>query len=423
MSRKTWRWIAVTIFIASVLMAFRLIGPAVPDEIRMLTGPEGTTFFEDGLRYKEILGRHGVAVDLVSTSGSIENLKAVVGAEDPTAALVWGIPDSEGQGKETPEGVESLGAMYLQPVWIFTPKGDDIERLKDLAGLKILTGEKGSDSRLLAYFILQEEGIGDEVTFAQDQSMSPSELHQAVQNDQATAIIAVGEPDSPLIDSLLRSPQLQVMSVRRAEAFAIQFAGLQEVHFPEGGHNLAANIPDHDLRLLAARAQLIVSDPYPPPLADLLLQAASKIHGGATPFSARGEFLDPETAPFELSRAAENFFTNGPPKLQRYLPFRLATWINRFLTAALALGSVAVTLFKIIPALISLPFKRNLRRGYGELQTIERAAAAGTDKKTLLAELAEVDQTTANIKVPMRKLEVQWLELRQYLHDMRDRLQ
>jgi hypothetical protein len=71
---------------------------------------------------------------------------------------------------------------------------------------------------------------------------------------------------------------------------------LQPVRFPEGAHDLKANIPDHDLQLLAARAQLVVSESFPPALADLLLQAASEIHRGATPFSARGEFPNPESA-------------------------------------------------------------------------------------------------------------------------------
>jgi hypothetical protein len=68
------------------------------------------------------------------------------------------------------------------------------------------------------------------------------------------------------------------------------------VRFPEGAHDLKANIPDHGLQLLAARAQLVVSESFSPALADLLLQAASEIHRGATPFSARGEFPNPATA-------------------------------------------------------------------------------------------------------------------------------
>jgi hypothetical protein len=313
--------------------------------------------------------------------------------------------------------------MYLQPLWIFASEDADLSRVKDLRGSRIEAGIEGSDSRLLALFLLQEEGIGAEVEIARDNAMTPGQALVAVQNHQVASMIAVGEPDSLLIDTLLRSPKLQALSIRRAEAFAIQHRFLQPVRFPEGAHDLRANIPDHDLQLLAARAQLVVSDLFPPALADLLLQAASEIHGGATPFSARGEFPNPETAALPLSRAADNFYTNGPPKLQKFLPFRLAAWINRFSMAAAAMASLAVALFKLLPALVGFSCKQSIKRSYRELESIERRAAAGADKKKLLDDLAKLDQSTAAIGVPLRSLKTAWFELRQYLHDMRDRLE
>ena len=76
------------IFLAFVLKAVRLIGPAVPNAIRMLTDPAGPALFDDGLRYKEILSRHGVVVHLEQTSSSVENLNNLVETEVPTAAFV-----------------------------------------------------------------------------------------------------------------------------------------------------------------------------------------------------------------------------------------------------------------------------------------------------------------------------------------------
>lgn len=423
MSGKTWLLVAILAFIFSVLMALRLIGPAVPNEIRMLAGTEGTTFYDDALRYKEILSRHGVTVHLQETSGSAENMAKLTEAEVPTAAFVWGIWDPSDMERPAPKGVESLGTMFLQPLWIFAGKDTDLDRVKDLRGSRIEAGVEGSDSRLLALFLLQEEDIGDDVEIARDDAMTPGQALAAVQNHQVAAMIAVGEPDSLLIDTLLRSPRLQPLSIRRAEAFAIRHRFLQPVRFPEGAHDLQANIPGQDLQLLAARAQLVVSDLFPPALADLLLQAASEIHSGATPFSARGEFPNPETAALPLSRAADNFYSNGPSKLRKFLPFRLAAWINRFSMAAAAIGSLAVALFKLLPALIGLSCKMSIKRSYLELEAIERRAAAGTDRKELLDDLAKLDQSTAAIGVPLRSLKTAWFELRQYIHDMRDRLE
>ena len=423
MKRKSWTWVALLTFGVAVWLALRLIGPAVPNEIRMLTGPEGTTFHEDGLLYREILGRHGVTVHLEPTSGSVENLENLMAAEEPTAAFIWGLWEGDGERKEPPEGVESLGTLYRLPLWVFGHRGSEVDQLRDLSGFRVEAGKKGSDSRLLALFLLEEEGIEGEVELSQTTALTVDQVREAAGNDRVGAVIAVGMPDSELIDTLLRSSELQVLSIQRADAFAIRYPFLQSVRFPEGGHDLRANIPDQDLQLLAATAQLIVSDLFPPALADLLLQAAKEIHGRATPFSSQGEFPRPDTAPLPLSRAADNFYTDGPPRLQKYLPFRLATWVDRFLAALVAIASAAITIFNIIPALISLPFRLRIRRGYIDLRALEGSAAAGADKKSILDELARVDRSTAAIRVPLHSLDIQWIELRQFVHDMRDRLE
>jgi hypothetical protein len=222
---------------------------------------------------------------------------------------------------------------------------------------------------------------------------------------------------------LLRSDELQVLSIERAKAFAIQYPFLQAVQFPEGGHDLRANLPGQDLQLLTATAQLIVSDLFPPAMADLLLQAAREIHREATPFSSRGEFPNPSTAPLPLNRAAEKFYAEGPSKLQNFLPFRMASWVDRFAAAFVAIASAAVTIFNIVPALVSIPFRRRIKRGYRGLEALERSASAATDKKTLLEEWSRIDRSTATIEPPLRSLGTQWLELRQYMHDMHDRLE
>ena len=423
MSARTWRRIALLVFAMAVLMALRLIGPAVPKEIRLLTGPEGTTFFENGLRYRAFLEHHGIEVVLEPTDGSIETLKRLAEAQSPSAGFVSGLWNASGHTTEAPEGLESIGTMYPQPLWVFARKGTEPGGLAGLGGQQVEAGESGSDGRLLALLLLSEAGVAGEVDFAPGNRTTPNRIEDAVRNNEVSAIFAAGEPDSVVIDRLLRTPELEVISIRRADAFAIRHPLLLAIRFPEGAQDLAANIPNRDLELLAARTQLLVSDRFPPAVADLLAQAAREIHGGKTTFSSRGEFPDPETDPVPLHPAAANFYTDGPPALQRFLPFRLAAWIDRFMAAAVAIASTAVALFSFLPALISLPFKRRIKSGYSALEAIEREASKEADPKRLLDELAKLERATATIRVPLRSLEVQWLELRQYLHDLRDRLE
>ncbi len=227
MSGKTWRWVARLIFLAAVLLALRLIGPAVPNEIRMVSGREGTTFYDDALRYREFLGRHGITVHLEQTSGSVENLNALIEAEVPTVGFVWGLLDASGKTMEVPQGIESLGTMYLQPLWVFARNDTDLERLADLSGLRVEAGSTGSDARVMAFFLLEAEGISDDVEFEQHDPMTTEDVLELAQEDRFAAFIAAGEPDSELIGGLLRSPDLRAMSVQRADALAIEYPYLQ----------------------------------------------------------------------------------------------------------------------------------------------------------------------------------------------------
>ena len=302
-----WRWAAGLGLLVAVVLALRLIGPAVPDEIILLTGPEGTTLHDDGLRYQELLDRQGVTVTLVPTSGSAENLSRLSEAEVPTATLAWGTVEAVSRQGNVPPGVQSLGTISLQPVWVFARKDLGADQLAKLRVSRVEAGREGSDSRLLAAFLLREEGVDEGVIVDRDRLLTIDQVQEAVRTDRIEALIAVGEPDSQLINALLRAPDMQPVSIERAEAFSIRYPFLKPALFPEGAHDLRANIPNQDLQLLTARVQLFVSDLFPPALADLLLQAATEIHGEATPFSSQGEYPSPMTGPFPLNRAADNF--------------------------------------------------------------------------------------------------------------------
>ena len=48
--------------------------PFPPHTLVMATAPPGGAYADVGLRYREILGRHGIEVRLVPTAGAVENL-------------------------------------------------------------------------------------------------------------------------------------------------------------------------------------------------------------------------------------------------------------------------------------------------------------------------------------------------------------
>lgn len=419
--------LVVLLIVAAILMAMGLVRLSTPPEVVFLTGPEGSTFYEQGMRYKEILARDGVTVHVEETLGTVENVKLLVDAEVPTAAFGEGVHALEEESSLDLEGISSLGALYLQPMWVFKLKdGTAVDELEELQGRRIASGWKGSSARMLALLFLDDTGADDEVALAQlgeaDEELTSILAVEALRARKVVAVIATGQPDSPLIDGLLRAPEIEVVSLDRAEAIVLQFPFLREVRLPEGGYDLAENIPPQDLSLLAAGTELLVSDQFPAALTDLLVAAASEIHGEPTLFSTREEFPDPEMVSLPLNMSAELYYRDGPPALRKILPFRWATLIDRFSKVVVAFGSLAIALFGVLPKLLTALFERNMGNIYRSMEAIEKSLAGNPDRKALLDELDELDERSNNMKVPLKALIGPWMEQRQNIYDLRERV-
>lgn len=418
--------LAVLIIVGGFLVTMGLMRLSTPPEIVFLTGPEGSTFHEQGLHYKEILARDGVTVHIEETLGTVENVTLLLQAEVPTAAFGEGVHALEEESTVDLEGISSLGALYLQPLWVFRLKdGMAIDDLENLEGRRIASGWKGSSARMLALLFLDDTGTDDEVELAplgDGQELTANTALEALQARKVVAVIATGQPDSPLIDGLLRAPELEVVSLKRAEAIVLQFPFLREVRLPEGAYDLAENIPPQDLSLLAAGTELLVSDQFPAALTDLLVAAAAEIHGEPTLFSERDEFPDPQMVSLPLNMSAELYYRDGPPALRKILPFRWATLIDRFSKVVVAFGSLAIALFGVLPKLLTGMFERNMGNIYRSMEAIEKSLAGNPDRKALLDELDELDKTSNEMKVPLKALIGPWMEQRQNLYDLRERV-
>lgn len=233
----------------------------------------------------------------------------------------------------------------------------------------------------------------------------------------------MGQPDAPLIDTLLRAPDVRAMPMERAEAFPIHFPFLKAVRLPRGGVDLRHDIPPEDLEMIAASSELLVSSMFPAPIADLMLQAATEIHGGPSLFSVKEEFPNPDMVSIPLNGSAAKYYREGPPLLHKVLPFRLATWIDRFFMVVVGFGSAAIALFSVVPRLIELSFNRKLTEAYRRIEVIEKSIHDGLDREAAIAELDALERETSDFKILLRTMIAPYMEMRQNLHDLRERVE
>ena len=126
-----------------------------PRTVTMATGPAGGAYHELGLRYREILARSGVRLRLVNTTGGLDNLARL---RDRRSGVHIAFIQGGTTTKEESPNVESLGALFFEPLWLFYRGGigDGIERYR---GRRISIGPEGSGGRAFALEILKRTKV------------------------------------------------------------------------------------------------------------------------------------------------------------------------------------------------------------------------------------------------------------------------
>ena len=407
--------------VLATIAAVFVLRPGVPDQVTFLTGPAESTEHVYGVQYAAFLRQAGLRVDLVTTEGSSENLRRLGSEAGPTVAFLPSGVEQLPYAREAADKVASLGAVYLKPLWLFLRAGTGASTLEDLDSLRVAAGSPESDTWGILRLVASEGRLDFQFESVQADRLSADSLRAALVDGRLDGVFVAGAAASPLVGGLLRAPGLEPAAFPRVDALVLRNPNFVAVRMPEGAVDLWENVPDRDLELIAANMNLAVRDDLPPALVDLLLDAAQRIHRERTLVSAAGTFPRPTGVTLPLDERAERYYTEGPSPLRRFLPFWLATLVDRFLLLAVTFFTALFALFSVLPKLLSLPFRVSSARSYRRLEALEREAAAGTlSREELLAGIDDVDARTAALRIsPLDR--VAFLELRQYLHDMRER--
>jgi hypothetical protein len=167
--------------------------------------------------------------------------------------------------------------------------------------------------------------------------------------------------------------------------------------------NLDSNVPDRDIHTTAPTAMLAANRDLHPALIDLLLVAATEIHGDSSLLSDPGDFPTPRFVDLPLSEEAKRHFERGPPFLLRYLPFWAATLVDRLWVLLLPLIGLAIPLFKLVPPAYHWRIRRRLLAMYDELDNLDPTQRPLNDQADLqqrLQRLEAIDGEAAELQVP-----------------------
>jgi TRAP-type uncharacterized transport system substrate-binding protein len=471
----SWRDLAVSfgpilaVSAAAIWVAIRLIQPAPPSTLTITAGPPGSSFWNAAQRYKEILARNGITLQVLSSEGSLQNLKRLAdpsshvdvgfvqsgllaatavraaseraagsgGAATSAASATWAASAGSASSASSaissaasspasaavPEGLVSLGSVAHVPLFIFY-NSERHRLLSSFAGKRVAIGPEGSGARALALVLLKANGIelGGSTTLL---PLTGEEAARALTAGEIDAAFFAGDSAQiPVMGRLARTPGIRLFSFEQADAYTRRFPFLTDIVLPMGSFDLGKNLPRATVHTLAPTVDLIARDSLHPALSDLLVEAAKEVHSSANLLQRAGEFPAPFVHDFPISDDAVRYYKSGKSFLYRVLPFWLASLADRFIVLIVPIVVVLIPGVRLVPSLYTWRVRSRIYRWYGALIALERAAFNDTsdeERAALVEKLDNIEASVNRLKMPLAYAE-QFYVLRQHIGFVRQRL-
>lgn len=357
----------ITIIFFAFYITSQFIEPSPKKEITIAAGSQNGTYYQTALQYKKLLEEEKVKVTLLQTKGSIENVELIEQGKADIGFVQNGILKPAQLNS-----VESLASVYYEPLWIFyRNEGFEIEYVIQLISKKIAVGSVGSGTRDLALTILKDNGLTQENTSLLE--LNSTQAKEQLLEGKIDAMLVVISPKSPLVQSMLEDPNINVLSIKRARAYSRKYTFLTPLTLFEGTMDLYKNLPSNDTHLLATTANLIVRKEMPEELVRLFLKKVKQTHQEKTLFAQEGEFPNLVNMQAPINKEASKYMKNGDSWLEGIFPYWIASNIDRLKILLIPLLTLMFPLFKGIMPLYTWTMRSKIYKWYDDLNEIDKA--------------------------------------------------
>jgi len=382
-------------------IAYHYIDPAPPHRLVIMTGAEDSSYQDFAKSYKDILAEDGIDLVIRQSDGALENHLTL---RDPNSDVDLGFFQDGLNDTAKDNEVEplSLGSISYEPLWVFYHAKKPLTRFSDFVGMHLAIGRDGTGTKLLATRLLAASGV----TAANStlQAIGRDEAAAQLLANKIDAVFFIGDPDSAIVQQLAADSQVRILDLDQAAATVRHFPYLHELKIAHGLIDIRRNLPAQDIRLLATTTTLAARESTHPALISLLMKAMHETHSDAGLLHSAGEFPSTKDVDLELSPDAARYYKSGPPLLQRYLPFWLATLIDRAALVLIPILAVLVPLVRAIPQIFNWRIRRRIYRWYGELRYLEtqlRDKTVEVDNAQVSKQLDHIEEKIQRAKLPL----------------------
>ncbi len=379
-----------------LVVAYQFVAPAPPKELSIATASKSGAYYAYALQYQKLFEKENIKLNVIETSGSAENLELLAKGAVEVAFVQSGV----GSEEQYPD-LSGLASLYMEPLLIFMRKGESVDSMISVQGLRLAIGAEGSGTRSIMLNLLKDNNL-DYAALA-TLPLGGDEAIDALLHHEADIAFMVSKPDSPAVLKILANQQISLITLSRAEVYARRHAYLSHLVLPRGVFDLSRDLPPADIDAVAPAATLVAGTNLHPALSDLLLQIAAKVHSGGILLDRDIRFPSKLFLDFPVSQEAERFFKYGPPFLQRYLPFWAASLVDRLKVMLLPLLALIVPLMKILPPTYRWRVRSRIYRWYDELHELDQRAG---DDNASLPFLQQCSDQLGSMEAEVRQLEV-----------------
>ncbi len=388
----------ILLIIASFYITSQFIQPSPKKEFTIATGSKEGEYYKTALLYKEILEKEKVKVNILTTSGSIENLKLLEEKKADVAFVQNGMILNKEQ-----EHLKAIASIYYEPLWVFYKNRNySINYIVELFSKRISVGVQGSGTNHLALQILNDNGINKENSDIQVHSSSDAK--DLLINDKIDAMFIVGSPNSKTIKELLDNPNINIFSFKRAKAYSRKYSYLETLPLYEGTVDLYKNIPYSNINLLATTANLVINDNLSEELTRLLLKKLVLIHDKKGLFEKNEQFPNISNLTIDIDEEANRYFNYGDTFLEKIFPYWIASNLDRLKILLIPLLTLLFPLFKGVFPLYRWSIRSKIYKWYDKIQSIDKRID-NLNNKELKENLAELQKLKKEIreetKVPL----------------------
>ena len=408
---------AAILTLLGFVVAYQFVDPAPPERVSIATGGSQGAYFHYAQRYARVFAGERVELEVRETAGSHENLDLL---RDPRNGVDLAfVQGGVGRPSGSDAPLYALGSVYFEPLWVFHRLANEVTDLRALKGKRLSLGTEGSGTRPVALEVLTRNGVdASNTTFT---ATPAKDVPSALAAGELDAVFLVAGAQSPLVRRLLDDPANRLVSFGRARAYERVLPYFSKVVLPRGAIDLERDLPAQDVTLLAPCATLVASEALHPSIIDLVLQAASEVHGRGGLFERYGQFPSPEYIDFPLSEEAKRFYDSGPPLLQRFMPFWAATLADRLAVMLLPVIALLFPLMRLMPPIYQWRMRARVYRWYKELLAIDPAVGEPAELRLSLEELARIEDEVSKVNVPMSFAD-QLYQLRIHIELVREKL-